>query len=561
MKDIITTFLAALITSGTIYAQTIPFNTTPDWQSNPNGHIATGLGLADINGDGWKDMIVANGNDIEIQHLVVYYNKGDGTFNADPDWQSEDIDYHGHLAVGDIDLDGWPDVAVSVYIGHSGFGEPGKVKVYYNQEGDLESTPSFVSCNFYTFSCALGDADGDGDPDLATTGGEPYGSLYDKGKIFINNNGFFSQCPEWETSNAFGSLDVDFADMDNNGFLDVVFSSEETPNYIYLADNTGNISPTAAWQSGEPSNYINSLDIGFTSGNSTPGIVMTGNSQLGGDGKVRHYTFESGIPATSTASWTSNPFGYGSGILLAEINNDGFPDLIYGGWWLPVKIALGNASGFETTTSYTSSTSSVVEAIQMADLNKDGIQVKTQTIGINQSVSVVYLDDQLVENILDVRINGMSVKSSFFTCLPNKNWISFKDNLKQGDVVTVDYEYSESPDMVITNWDSGKGNYIFYNSPVVSAEPVAQPQKIRELSLSPNPARNTVNLEYSLGNEGTVFFRLINTGGQNVRETGPAVKPAGKHIEILQTSGLEKGTYILEFNVDKTVSRHKLMIR
>ena len=55
--------------------QTVPYNLTPDWVSTPDNHVATGLGLADINSDGWKDLIVANGNDIYRQSLVVYYNK------------------------------------------------------------------------------------------------------------------------------------------------------------------------------------------------------------------------------------------------------------------------------------------------------------------------------------------------------------------------------------------------------------------------------------------------------------------------------------------------------
>ncbi|MEE4258366.1 MAG: VCBS repeat-containing protein, partial [Bacteroidales bacterium] len=207
MKKLILFYLVTLlVTSG--LSQNIPYPVFPDWESAPNGHIATGLGLADINGDGWKDIIAANGNDIQRQHLVVYYNQGDGNFDSNPDWQSADIDYHGHLAVGDLNKDGWMDVAVSVYIGQTGFNSPGKLKIYYNNEGVLEDTPSFESYDFYTFSCAMGDADGDGDLDIATTGGEPYNNILDNGKIFYNNNGSFSNLPEWSSSFIFGSMDV-----------------------------------------------------------------------------------------------------------------------------------------------------------------------------------------------------------------------------------------------------------------------------------------------------------------------------------------------------------------
>src|SRR5512137_491079 len=120
MKKILI-FLTFCLLYMSMVSQTIPYNTSPDWTSIANGHRATGLGLADINGDGWKDLVVANGNDMARQNLVVYYNNGDGTFPLDPSWESADIDYHGHLACGDIDQDGDIDVAVSVYIGESGF--------------------------------------------------------------------------------------------------------------------------------------------------------------------------------------------------------------------------------------------------------------------------------------------------------------------------------------------------------------------------------------------------------------------------------------------------------
>ena len=40
------------------------------------------------------------------------------------------------------------------------------------------------------------------------------------------------------------------------------------------------------------------------------GMVLTGNNQLGGDGKVKLYTFENGIPPESNAVWTSPSAGY-----------------------------------------------------------------------------------------------------------------------------------------------------------------------------------------------------------------------------------------------------------
>ncbi|MBC8488697.1 MAG: T9SS type A sorting domain-containing protein [Bacteroidetes bacterium] len=564
MKNLYLLLISLLIINHPdIYAQTIPYPVVPDWESAANGHIATGLGLADIDNDGWKDLIVANGNDIQRQHLVVYYNNGDGTFPSSPDWQSDDIDYHGHLSVGDINLDGWVDVAVSVYIGPSGFGDPGKVKVYYNQEGELEGTPSFESYEFYTFSCALGDADGDGDLDLATTGGEPYGSLFDKGKIFINRNGTFSENPEWTTDNDFGSLDVDFGDIDGNGFLDVVFSSEETPNYIFLADDNGNISTSAAWQSSEPSNYINSLDFGLVGSDKTPGVVMTGNSQLGGDGKVRLYDFGSGVPATSSASWSSNPFGYGSGILLADVDLDGILDLIYGGWWLPMKIALGENNGFEMNPSYTSNTSSVVETIQIADLDRDGIQTATETFNINtDGISVIYLEKQLVENIISVSLNGIPVSRSFYCFVINKNWISFKDNLKTGDVIVVEYEYSEDGDIVITNWDSNKGNYIFYNDPTTSVEPGSF-ISTEEFSIyiAPNPVSDKFTVNYFLPEKALIEIILSDLYGRKAVKTFRKWEQEGKHSVEINTDNLIRGVYNLEFKAGKFTEVGRIVVK
>jgi len=529
------------------FSQTIPYAGTPDWESTPGGHIATGLGLADIDGDGWKDLVAGNGNDIQRQHLVVYYNNGDGTFPLTPDWESDDIDYHGHVAVGDVNLDGWIDVAISVYLGENGFGDPGKVKVYYNQEGELEGTPSFESYSFYTFSCTLGDADGDGDLDLATTNAEPYGAIYDEGNIFLNRNGIFDENPNWISNVPIGSMDVEFADVDQNGFLDVIYISQETDNFIFLSDNSGIISSTPSWQSEESSNYMNSVDFGFTGPDKIPGIIMTGNDQIGGDGKIRLYSFDNGCPDTSSASWTSNSFGYGSGIILSDVDVDGILDVIYGGWWQPVKIALGDDTGFEMNPSYTSGTNSVVEAIQISDLDRDGIETTTETINITESVSVIYLEKQLIENILSVQLNGETISPAFYCTVPNKNWISFKDNLVSGDEVLVEYEFSHDGEMVITNWDSGKGNYIFYNDP--QSTNIKEQQADTEefiFNLFPNPVIDVLTITYYSPSKQLVEISLTDLMGRNHYQTQREWIDKGANTIELNTEILTAGIYQLE---------------
>lgn len=539
-----------LLLSFTIYSQVIPYPEVPDWESAPEGRISTGLGIADINGDGWKDIIVADGNDIQRQHLVVYYNQGDGTFPLSPDWESSDIDYHGHLVAADFNNDQWIDVAVSVYIGEAGFSSPGRLKVYYNQEGELQSNPGFESENFYTFSCAAGDADGDGDIDIAVACGEPYGSLLDYGRIYYNNNGSFNENNIWESDILMGSLDVEFGDIDLNGFLDVIFTCEGTPNYIYMADESGTIPNTPSWQSSDEDNYINSVDVGyyFMETQSYSFIVMTGNDQLGGEGRVKMYSFEE-FPAPSVPSWESSPFGYGSGITLYRSTQSDYLDLFYGGWWLPLNIATGENNGFETIPSYTSMTNSVIEAILTADLGKEAIFQKEVEFEIDNEKSVVLLPDQVIESVNDIAKNDIPLEVTDYKFIPGKNRITFTDNLVSGDILTVKYNYSAHNDIIITNWDSGKGNYIFYNTTQVGNDEINQN---KDVIMYPNPAADHVYLNF-VSNVSRCNILIYDLSGKLISQYDQL--QGTNNNFLININNIESGWYMLTY-ISKEATGH-----
>ena len=546
-----TIFLYILFIAIRVYAQTIPYNLNPDWESTPQGHVATGLGLADINGDGWKDIIVSNGNDIDRQHLVVYYNQGDGTFPFVQDWQSFDVDYHGHLAVGDINRDGWMDVAVSVYLGMYGWGSKGKVKVYYNTGGELESTPSFQSDPFYSFSCALGDADADGDLDLAVACAETYHSKYDHGRIFLNVNGEYSNDSVWLSDSVMGPLDVEFGDLDGNGYMDVLFACESTPSYIFLADTNEQISSSPAWQSAEGNTYLNSVDFGLTLPYNVPYTVMTGNNQLTGDGRIRQYLFGQPFPETSNAYWLSDSVGFGSGILIADVTRDHIPDLIYGGWWEPIEILVGDGQSFNTAPAYTSSMTSVVETIQMGDLGKETLVSDRDEYIISSSQNVLYLAHQVIDQITDVRKNGVIMEDTDFIYVPNKNWISFAHPLFAGDHVTVDYVYCLDGDLIITNWDSDKGNFIYYNnaSPVAIDEPFHRSGS-PEIDIFPQPVADLLNVTIRLSREAECGLVIFSSSGNEMKAAGQYDLSEGSNTLKIDVSLLPAGVYFLEIGLD-----------
>jgi len=554
-------------------AQTSPFNTTPGWTSYALNHVATGLGVADINQDGWDDIVIANGNDIYRQSVVVYYNDGTGSFPLSPSWSSSDIDYHGHLSIGDINGDNLPDVAVSVFLGPAGFSEPGVAKVYFNTGNSLESSPSWQSADsVFTFSCSLGDADGDGDLDLAIAGGQPYsiglGPYRTNGRIYYNQNGVLDSLPGWISQITMGALDVEFADMDNNGYLDVIFANHLTPNYIFLADSTGNISKVPSWTSGDNNYYANSLSIAEIDSNKYLDLVISDNNQLGGPGKFKSYIFDSVPSGQSIPNWLSSSGGYGSAVILEDLNFDNQVDLLTGRWGGSVNFYAGNSGSFSLNPTWFSSTNSVIEAYILKDVDQDGRIQKIDTLIISQdSIHIVYIPNKTVEKINSIELNGNLLTEGIDYIFNSEiKWVSFRNTLYTGNELVFDYEYSIDRDLLVSNWDSSIGNYLFYNqtNPTsIEKEPIQIPEKI--VRISPNPFNNVciINI-YSLG-RNELKINIFDIRGKLVKRLTDKEIYSGTHQfewNSIDSNGnaVASGTYYYMVQLGEKIFSGKLLL-
>ncbi|OQY69969.1 MAG: hypothetical protein B6D44_16635 [Ignavibacteriales bacterium UTCHB2] len=555
-----------------IYPQ-VPFDQNPNWISADVTNVSTGGAFVDINKDGWLDFVVANGNDISIQKLVVYYNDGTGKFPSTPDWQSDDSDYHGHLAIGDVNGDGWMDVAVSVYIGQGGFSTPGKVKLYLNNNGILSLNPDWVSGDlFYTFSCAFGDADGDGDLDLAVTAGESYYGDSDQLRIYFNNNGILDSLPGWKSQNYFYSYDVSWADFDNDGDLDLVCAGESNPNYIF--ENYGDsISVTPTWQSTDASQYANSLFVGDVNNDGYLDLAISDNNQLGGTGKFKIYLNNNGTLET-TPFWNSNFSGMGSGINLADIDNDGDLDLITGGWWDNIRIYLNNNGNFNVSPDYVSTSGSVVEAIICGDIDNDALV--SGVISVVGPKKLFYLSKNHIQKINRVIVADDTLQFNEYCYDLENGWISLAVQPDSGAEVIVEYTYSKDIDLGITNWDQIIGNYIYLNNsnPVYVENEINQPYDFVLHQNYPNPFNPSTKIKFTIprtvnpllggARGGLVTLKVYDILGNEIATLVNEYKPAGNYEADFQSTvnghQLASGVYFYTLRAGSFVETKKMIL-
>lgn len=521
-------FLASMLPS-TAPAD-VPLETAPVWESAPNNHVATGGGWADLDGDGWLDLVAANGNDIYRQTIVVYGNNGDGTLPLDPTWSSTDPDYHGHLDLGDINGDGWTDVAVGVYLGPSGFGSPGRAKVYFgNGAGGFSATPDWTPAeSFYCFSVALGDADGDGDLDLACACGDDYYNHPERQRIFYNEGGVLEANPAWVSDEVDYALDVFWGDVDQDGDLDVAFCGTSTLMRVYLNGQTtgGGIATTASWESADTPQYGNTTAFGDWNGDGFPELAVADNNQLGGAGRFKVYANSGGALGT-TPAWTSNQGGYGSHVSWCDIDRDGEPELATGQWWNAVRIYDNTGGDLTGDPVWTSSTTTVIENLFWGDVDNVGLHGGALSIASGDGARTFFpLGYAPVRSVDEVRVGGSPLEPGEYVVHAAYGWISVGTPPPPGQSnVEIDFSYSNHLDLGVTNWDSDRGNLLFANMSLAAAEPPpgrapaggAPGLSAAVFTARPNPSARFTHVRYQGPALAHAEIDIVDAAGRRVR--------------------------------------------
>jgi hypothetical protein len=338
-----------------------PLGSTPSILTVPTLAKPSLVEFADLNGDGWKDLIVGTENAFfgAAGTVAVHLNTGAGSFGplqyvAVSPSGSESI---SGVKAGDLNGDGLVDLATAFRY------EPGVAVVLGNGDGTF-GAPTVLALDEPCSSVNVGDVDGDGAADVLAVGldtSEPHWWTHVGGDSFapgkrIHPLGPAPTRPSVHDMNADGSPDIAFGSR--LGFAAVLFA--QNPGVFPFPDQRF-VGTNPSQQIATDMNADGWQDL-VTVTRDFVGAWYSLNVRLGTPAGTYQVT-EAYTMATKSAE-----------LAVGDFNGDGYSDLAFFADELPafferIDIRLGNGDG--TTTPWTSLSTSNVNATFIAVLDAD----------------------------------------------------------------------------------------------------------------------------------------------------------------------------------------------
>jgi uncharacterized protein (UPF0548 family) len=193
---------------------------------NSGGYDALSIAVADVNGDGKLDLVVANAcaSTVDCSNGVVgagvigvLFGNGDGTFQPAVSYSSGGYDALS-IAVADVNGDGKPDLLVANECASSNCNNGSVAVLLGNGDGTFQPAVSYSSGGYGALSIAVADVNGDGKPDVVAANNGGVGALLG------NGDGTF-QAALFTYTLALGGTQIALADFDGDGHLDIAIGN------------------------------------------------------------------------------------------------------------------------------------------------------------------------------------------------------------------------------------------------------------------------------------------------------------------------------------------------
>ena len=346
-----------------------PFQGITRLAISSDSHTSIAVVLEDMNGDGWLDVVVAN--DSQVNRL--YLNTGEYPFLSGVTGTdiSPDAAISKDIKVADLNNDGFPDVVVGNYATNS--------KYYLNDKNiDADNNPfsnvsgeQIGSSPYSAYGIDLGDINNDGWIDFTLAGVYSY--------VYLNSSSttepFNTLTPAKRLGSSSSGLgwDIKLRDIDSDGDLDAIIAALNSRDRIFL--NNGTSDPFAGSVGVDISNDILDSyevdvadldldgDLDLLIGNAATDKVIINNTPV--------TSFSADEAVDVVPSYVSQNYAVDYG----DIDNDGDIDVVSAVSNVLLLLNNGTLEPFEGVSNQyidLSGTSGAI-SVKLADVNRDGL--------------------------------------------------------------------------------------------------------------------------------------------------------------------------------------------